>query len=1097
MSNRKINITQKLATTYIVIIISTIISGVFSLFTLFKYQEIDQEMVLVNNPCIDEIETVQEISINLNTLTKNWVFLSNLKDKEKIEEIIKKDYSNSQKNISKILKRSKNKRDRKNFYEINKNSKTFLRGVNEINLILVDFESFFDEDKVNKATEIYTEKIENILKKNNRLFSQVLKEKKHRQEVIFKEKQTLFNYLTLIVFLAVIAILLLSIYSIYYTKKKIALPLIELKKIISNVTIGDILKINRSSETDEIAEMQNELSSLVDSLIEKTAFAKEIGQGNYFSEINILSEKDKLGYSLLDMSFELQKNNLQIKNSQESLKNAQITAKIGSWEYEIDSKKLSWSDEMYNLFEMEPQNSLEELISIYKTKIHPEDKPTLSQLINKMLISGKDFEYKHRIIKANGEIKYIYGKGIIEKNKFDKIVRIKGIAQDISQQKKTEKEIINLINFQNSILNSTEQSIISTNIDGTITHFNLGAEKLLGYSSDEILNIHNPGLFHLEEEVVSRAEKLSKELNIKIEPGFDVFITNANIKESDTNEWTYIHKNGTHIPVELTVTARRDSTNNIIGYTGVASDISVKNAQISEIKTLKNALDETSLVAIINTKGIFETVNDKFCLFSGYSRDELIGQNRKLLDSDFHTNEFWIEMIQTISKGEIWKNEVQNKNKKNDFYWVDETIVPVLDENGKPKQYISILQDITERKHFEEVIINQRRTAENLTKAKDDFMSSMSHEIRTPLNGIIGFTNILINNTNLTEQQNKQLEAIKTSGDILLVIINDILDIAKIESGKMNLEENPIQLKELSQLIIDTFAVKINEKELIVKIECDENLNNNLLGDSVRISQILFNLVSNAIKFTPLKGSIIISIKTIKEDNEKNTVEISVKDSGIGIPSDKINTVFEAFVQTSDDTARKYGGTGLGLSIVQKLLVLMEGTISVESEFGIGTTFTAIIPFKKNTKQDMRNSLKYLKSLKDNENNEEEIKVLKILLAEDNFINQLLAQTVLMQFNYEVTTVENGVLAIEAIKSNTFDIVLMDLMMPEMDGYEASIGIRALEDEEKSNIPIIAVSADVTNSVKTKCKNVGINDYISKPFDSKELKYKILNLIKR
>jgi signal transduction histidine kinase len=238
--------------------------------------------------------------------------------------------------------------------------------------------------------------------------------------------------------------------------------------------------------------------------------------------------------------------------------------------------------------------------------------------------------------------------------------------------------------------------------------------------------------------------------------------------------------------------------------------------------------------------------------------------------------------------------------------------------------YMEELNDVMVSKDELEIknkeLIKANKDIKLLSKVKDEFLSGMSHEIRTPLNGMIGFTNILINNTNLTEQQNKLLEAIKTSGDILLVIVNDILDISKIESGKMILEENPIHLIEITQLIIDTFSVKINEKKLIVKLETTEVLSNNLLGDSVRISQILINLFSNAIKFTPQNGSITIELKTVKEENQKSTIEFSVIDTGIGIPKDKLDSVFEAFVQTSDDTARKYGGTGLGLSIVQKLL---------------------------------------------------------------------------------------------------------------------------------------------------------------------------------
>lgn len=388
----------------------------------------------------------------------------------------------------------------------------------------------------------------------------------------------------------------------------------------------------------------------------------------------------------------------------------------------------------------------------------------------------------------------------------------------------------------------------------------------------------------------------------------------------------------------------------------------------------------------------------------------------------------------------------------------------------------------------------EKEITEKLSRSKDIFMSNMSHEIRTPLNAILGFTDLLNNSTNLTNEQQKQLELIKISGDILLVIINDILDLSKIEAGKMRIEEHPLNLKELTQLIIDAFVVKISEKELTVNIVTDINLPNNLLSDSVRISQILFNLVSNAIKFTQNKGSIDIEI-LLKDDNQQSCiVEIIIQDSGIGIPEDKLYSIFDAFEQTSNDMSRKYGGTGLGLTIVKKIITLMDGDIFVKSDVGFGTKFIIYLPFRKKTKNSMKDVSNNLKSLKIEET-EKITETRKILLAEDNVINQLLAQTVLKRFGFIVTTVDNGKLALEAIEKEDFDLILMDLMMPEIDGYEATKLIRELNDENKKNIPIIALTADVVSINSDKCKKWGMNDYISKPFEPQNLFIKINQLI--
>jgi two-component system CheB/CheR fusion protein len=391
-------------------------------------------------------------------------------------------------------------------------------------------------------------------------------------------------------------------------------------------------------------------------------------------------------------------------------------------------------------------------------------------------------------------------------------------------------------------------------------------------------------------------------------------------------------------------------------------------------------------------------------------------------------------------------------------------------------------------------LIEEKERSEQLARAKDEFMSSMSHEIRTPLNGILGFTNVLLTNKVLPTEYQKQLELVKISGDILLVIINDILDLAKIDAGKMTLEESPVMIKDLSQVILNTFAVKVNEKELQLGLSVADDVPETLLGDSVRISQVLFNFVSNAVKFTPPNGKIQLSIGVDHEDEEHCYIELAVTDTGIGIPSDKIDSVFAPFVQTSNDTARKYGGTGLGLTIVKKIIDLMNGKVAVESEFGSGTRFSAIIPMRKYVQDP---EAEKAKPVEKSEQLHPDLvnRTIRVLLADDNAINRLLVQTVLAQHNVKITTVENGREAFESVKQYEFDIILMDIMMPEMDGYEATQAIRRLDDASKKDIPIIALTAVVTNSVAVKCSEMGMNGYISKPFDSNELYRMMIDLI--
>jgi two-component system, sensor histidine kinase len=392
-------------------------------------------------------------------------------------------------------------------------------------------------------------------------------------------------------------------------------------------------------------------------------------------------------------------------------------------------------------------------------------------------------------------------------------------------------------------------------------------------------------------------------------------------------------------------------------------------------------------------------------------------------------------------------------------------------------------------------LVIEKERSEQLALARDEFLSSMSHEIRTPLNGILGFTDLLLGNSSLDADTKKQLEYIKMSGDVLLVIINDILDLAKIESGQISLYAKPFNLSKLIQLIYDTFSIKIQGKGIDFEISIDKKVPAILIGDSIRVSQILFNLISNAIKFTPLKGKVALKINFDKEDAGFYYIKVTVKDSGIGIPADKIETIFDPFIQVSNDAARKYGGTGLGLTIIKKIINIMNGKIQVKSKLNVGTKFIVNLPFAKGN-PNTNGSESYFDNEKLLSTFNKDKKV-KVLLAEDNKINQILVQKVLSKFNFDCVTVENGSLAVDEVVRENFDIILMDIMMPIMNGYEATSKIRNLKDETKKNIPIVALTAVVTGSVAEACSEVGINKYLSKPFESEELFDVIMELIQK
>jgi PAS domain S-box-containing protein len=425
---------------------------------------------------------------------------------------------------------------------------------------------------------------------------------------------------------------------------------------------------------------------------------------------------------------------------------------------------------------------------------------------------------------------------------------------------------------------------------------------------------------------------------------------------------------------------------------------------------------------------------------------------------------------------------------KEEVRWMRASGKYLYNDAGKAVTLSGISMDITEQKRIEKELIDAKIKAENAVQAKQQFLSNMSHEIRTPMNAIIGFTNVILK-TELTDSQKQYLDAIKVSGDALVVLINDILDLAKVDSGKMTFEKIAFDLAECIHKTVLLFKIKLEEKKLKFNLNLDESIPNQIIGDGMRLRQIILNLLSNAIKFTD-KGSISLDVKVLSQTKNKINIEFKITDTGIGIANEKLETIFNNFEQAHAETSANYGGTGLGLAIVKKLVENQGGTIVTKSEIGKGSTFSFTLNFDTN---DLQHHLPK-KTIKNNMicQYDMELKNIKILVAEDVALNQLLIKVVLGSFNFEVDIAENGKIAIEKIKTNPYDLVLMDLHMPEMNGIEATKHIR---EEMKLQIPIIALTADVTQADIDKCLAVGMQDYISKPIDEAILYEKIVKVL--
>lgn len=452
--------------------------------------------------------------------------------------------------------------------------------------------------------------------------------------------------------------------------------------------------------------------------------------------------------------------------------------------------------------------------------------------------------------------------------------------------------------------------------------------------------------------------------------------------------------------------------------------------------------------------------------------------------SDTFTSPGKVDEIRVMLKrNKVIKNlETLVHNKRGEKLWLSTSMVVL--KLDKEICVLAVSIDITERKKMEQELIKAKQIAEEAVILKEAFLANMSHEIRTPMNAIIGFTDLLLKR-NLASKEKDYVQTIKNSGENLLRIINDILDVSKINSGMMEFEAQAISLTDLFSSLNIMLLQKAKEKNLELIFEYNKDLPDSILGDPTRLTQIILNLVSNAIKFTK-KGGVYVSANIVKEEGDVYLIEFSVRDTGIGVPEDKLQSIFERFSQAESHTTRNYGGTGLGLSIAKQLVTLQGGTIKVESKVGTGSVFTFTLPFKKTSMVQQEQQAHY------NDSDIFELSKLNILLVEDNAINVKFLKSLFSEYNIKSVIAENGKQAVEQVKNNDFDLILMDIEMPEMNGFEATSIIR---NELQNRIPIIAITANAMAGEQEKCLQLGMNDYISKPIDADLLFEKMLDAV--
>ena len=660
----------------------------------------------------------------------------------------------------------------------------------------------------------------------------------------------------------------------------------------------------------------------------------------------------------------------------------------------------------------------------------------------------------------------------------------------VTASRQAEEVLLKAGALQSVIFNSANFSSIATDAKGVIQIFNVGAERMLGYTAAEVTNKITPADISDPQELIARAKVLSVELGTPITPGFEALVFKASRGIEDIYELTYIRKDNSRFPAVVSVTALRNAQEAIIGYLLIGTDNTARKLVEEEQKKsdqrlrdqqfYTRSLIESNIDALMTTDpaGIITDVNKQMEALTGCTRDELIGAPFKDYFTDPDRAEAGIKLV--LAEKKVTDYELTACALDGKQTVVSYNATTFYDRNRRLQGVFAAARDVTERKLVELELKQAKAIAESASRTKSDFLASMSHEIRTPMNAIMGIADLLAK-TALSPEQDKYVQIFRRAGDNLLNLINDILDLSKVEASQLELERTEFSLNDLLEKVEEMVAGRAHEKGLGLKFDVAPDVPVDLVGDPTRLRQVLLNLVGNAIKFTE-QGGISLQAKLEPDPFVPNALRFVVSDTGIGIPSEKLGRVFERFTQADSSTTRRFGGSGLGLTISKRLVELMGGRIWAESTPDAGSVFSLIVPFESWSASAAQTIVPL------DTGPETPLPGLRILLAEDSPDNCTITVAYLADTPYRVEIAETGAIACAMFAERDYDLVLMDRQMPVMDGLTATRTIRAWERaNHRRPTPIIALTASALKGDREMCLAAGCTAFLTKPIKQEVL----------